>query len=240
MKGLPLNKGFCEAVTAWFSLGCDFALSQDGRFQNNQYAYLLEQFAGDVPSLVTIRQVHGCQIAVIDRKEMPIENVDVADGAITDQPHVALTIRTADCLPVFLYDPLRPAIGLIHAGWKGTHQGITAQAVQTMKARWGTLPESLHAAFGPAIRTCCYKVGKEMRSLFPGAVEERGAEDYLDLAYVNRQQLMDAGVQAVNIDDCELCTCCDSRFYSYRRDGQRAGRHLSLMILNLQSAEKKV
>jgi copper oxidase (laccase) domain-containing protein len=109
-----------------------------------------------------------------------------------------------------------------------------------MKTVWGTLPECLRAVFGPAIRGCCYKVGKDFRPLFPGAVQERGGADYLDLAGVNRRQLTQSGVRAVNIDDCELCTCCDSRFYSYRRDGQRAGRHLSLMMLNLQNNEEKV
>ena len=100
-----------------------------------------------------------------------------------------------------------------------------------MQETWGTCPEDLMVAFGPHIRVCCYEVGEECAVEFPKEVVARGNTLYLDLSLVNKEQLVGLGVLAQNISGCNTCTCCNDRFFSYRREGEKAGRHLSLIMI---------
>ena len=140
-------------------------------------------------------------------------------------------MRTADCLPVYIFDPKKNCLGLVHAGWRGSEKRIVVKALKLMRDYWGCAPENVQIRLGPAIRACCYQVGQEFKEFFPGEVFPREEKLFLDLALVNRNQLLKYGVRPKNIFDTEACTCCDPSLFSYRREGQAAGRHLSLMIL---------
>ena len=100
-----------------------------------------------------------------------------------------------------------------------------------MTEQWQTPPEDLKVVLGPAIRSCCYEVGKEFLEYFPREVSAKDQHLYLDLPLVNKTQLTFWGVRTENIFDCQICTCCDPRFFSYRRDGPKAGRMVSVMML---------
>jgi copper oxidase (laccase) domain-containing protein len=101
-----------------------------------------------------------------------------------------------------------------------------------MQNEFGTGPENLIATFGPAIRLCCYEVGEELRSFFPKGVAERSGKYYLDLAGVNKAQLLQEGVDSGNISDSGICTCCSNdRFYSFRKEGKGCGRIVSIAML---------
>ena len=119
------------------------------------------------PEVLTIRQVHGKRIVVAARnaakRSVALED---ADGILTDRRGLAIAVRTADCLSVFLYDPRNEVIGLLHAGWRGTQQQISARAVALMRKQWDSNPEDLRVAFGPAIRSCCYRVGASFLNIF--------------------------------------------------------------------------
>ncbi len=113
--------------------------------------------------LVTLRQVHSDIIHFVDSlPESPL----VGDGLITNQPGLLLGIQTADCLPVILVDPKRRAVGVFHAGWRGTIQRIVEKGVGEMRHHFGTQPRDLKAAIGPGIHGCCYEVGPEVRDKF--------------------------------------------------------------------------
>ena len=178
-----------------------------------------------------VRQIHGKRILTIQRKSCLTSFLGKADGFLTDRKCIPLSVRTADCLSVFVYDPERQAIGLIHAGWRGTKKGILASAVTMMKKKFGSRAKNLKVVLGPCIRSCCYEVGKDFRRFFPGSVLERKNRLYFDLAGVNQKQLQKAGVKKRNIFDSRICTCCNHRFFSYRRQGARAGRMVSLIML---------
>jgi purine-nucleoside/S-methyl-5'-thioadenosine phosphorylase / adenosine deaminase len=113
--------------------------------------------------LVTLRQVHSDLIHFVDA---PAETQLVGDGLITATPGLLLAIQTADCLPVILVDPEKRAVGVFHAGWRGTVKRIVEKGAGEMRRRFGSRPRDLMAAIGPGIHGCCYEVGEEVREKF--------------------------------------------------------------------------
>ena len=113
--------------------------------------------------LITLRQVHSDIIHFVDS---PAASQLVGDGLITATPNLLLAIQTADCLPVILVDPKRHAVGVFHAGWRGTVKRIVEKGVGEMRRHFGTRPRDLQAAIGPGIHGCCYRVGLEVREKF--------------------------------------------------------------------------
>jgi len=118
--------------------------------------------------LATLRQVHSDLIHQIS--ELPPDQL-VGDGLITQTPGILLGIQTADCLPVILVDTKRRAVGIFHAGWRGTIKRIVEKGVGEMRRWFGTLPHDLKAAIGPGIHNCCYQVGPEVRDQFESQFE---------------------------------------------------------------------
>ena len=125
----------------------------------------------------------------------------------------------------------RRAIGLAHAGWRGTYKAIAAKTVQKMQEKYASQPSDLKVVLGPGIRECCYQVGEEFRDYFPSHVKDREGHLYVDVIGANRDQLLQAGVRQENIFDSGICTCCNKNYFSFRRDGAKAGRMISLMML---------
>jgi hypothetical protein len=145
---------------------------------------------------------------------------DHCDGLWSDEPGRAMLLLTADCLPIAIAraNGLRPAVGILHVGWRGLLAGIVAAGVRALGAR------SLVAAIGPGIGPCCYEVGEEVASPFREAFgEDVCREGKLDLWMSAERALRAAGVE--NVDRTDLCTFCHAeRFFSHRRDEGRTGR----------------
>ncbi len=220
---------------------CHFSdRTQDFRAQGTAEMIKAQQYflrscfpTGTMKSPLQIRQVHGDNVVVIGNEaEKKSYQQTEADGLVTNQADTGLLIRTADCLSVFLYDPRRRSMGLIHAGWRGSQKKIVPKACRILHEHWGADLQELKVGFGPAIRSCCYEVGEEFQQIFPKAFQKRAQRIFLDLIKVNREQLLELGVTKENINDCQCCTCCDPRFFSYRREGAKAGRHASLMFFS--------
>ena len=132
--------------------------------ERNRAAFSRELAAGsDLRPLVTLRQVHSDTILFV---ETPSKSQLVGDGLITSTPGLLLGIQTADCLPIILVDPKHRAIGVFHAGWRGTVKRIVEKGVGEMRRHFGTRPGDLKAAIGPGIHGCCYPVGNEVREQF--------------------------------------------------------------------------
>ncbi len=113
--------------------------------------------------LVTLRQVHSDLIHYVEAA--PAQPL-AGDGLITSVPELLLAVLTADCIPVILVDPNRRAIGVFHAGWRGTVKRIVEKGVGEMRRCFGSRPRDLRAAIGPGIHSCCYTVGEEVRAQF--------------------------------------------------------------------------
>jgi len=113
--------------------------------------------------LVTLRQIHSDRIHVVSAVS---KQPEAGDGIITNTPGLVLAVQTADCLPVILVDPKRKAVGVFHAGWRGTLRRIVEKGVGEMRRNFGSDPRNLQAAIGPGIRQCCFEVGPEVRIQF--------------------------------------------------------------------------
>ncbi|MBU0503832.1 MAG: peptidoglycan editing factor PgeF [Candidatus Omnitrophica bacterium] len=188
--------------------------------------------------LVCAKQTHSNNIYFVNKNDSGKgalfydSSIEDTDALVTNLKSVPLAIFTADCLPVSLYDPKNNAIGLVHASWRSSQADITAKTVMFMQDKFNTSPEDLRVNFGPAIRACCFQVGDEFRDIFPGSLISREKNSYLDLTGVNRQQLLDSGVNDINISDSGLCTYCNENdFFSFRREGKSCGRMMSVLML---------
>jgi len=190
----------------------------------------------DVDTLVRHKQVHGTQIAVVTK---PGETVGEADGLCTNRFDIALMLLGADCPLIIVYDPAAPAVGLAHAGWRGTVQHVTLNLVETMITRFGCYAGNMLAGIGPGICGNCYLVGEEVmmiavmnlrkpEGLFRRASAENAIDQdrwYFDLIEANRRQLQQSGIPAENIEISGYCTYERADLFpSYRREGSEAGR----------------
>ena len=201
----------------------------------------LENHFGSEVHFVSVLQVHGDEVHIVEKPEShgwkEADPAVRADALLTDIPGVVLTVLTADCVPILLCDPVQRVVGAVHAGWKGSALGILDKTVKIMEKRYGSCPEEILAAIGPAIGGCCYEVGPEVAEHFAeyaGAVipSEKGANPHLDLKAVNRRQLLDAGVLPEHIETSPVCTACEhERFFSYRREGGCDGRFMSCIMV---------
>ncbi|MGE5560019.1 MAG: peptidoglycan editing factor PgeF [Chloroflexota bacterium] len=195
--------------------------------------------AGLPESWATAQQVHGCEILRVERAGDG-GPLGCADALITDRPGLPLAVFTADCTAVFIYDPVARAIGLAHAGWRGTASGIAGRTVAALTAAYGTRPSDLYAAIAPSIGGCCYEVDQavtgQMRDYpwLPSVTRPtRPGHWLLDLWAANRLQLQAAGVPAAHITMSGLCTACHTDlFFSHRAEAGRTGRQAAVMMLD--------
>lgn len=208
----------------------------------------------DPDRLVKNHQVHGDLVrAVTEGDIMPrpgAPGVFEADGLSTDRPGLALTIFSADCTPVLLFDPVRKAAAAVHSGWRGTAIGAAARGVECLVRRYGSRPENILAAIGPCISACCFEThGDVPDGLRAGMGEEAeqfirpllGGEKYMvDLKGANRRWLERAGVEEKHIAVCPACTACDPvLFWSHRRMGSRRGSMAAVLQIRSEKMNEK-
>jgi YfiH family protein len=194
----------------------------DGRIPANTDTFI-KAVTGNTRPVVRGAQVHADSVAVVDAS-FP-RTVPEVDAVVTADPSIMLEVHVADCVPVLLADPQARIIAAIHAGWKGTLAGIVTNAIGRMREQ-GATPEHTYASIGPHIGRCCYAIGSDRAELFrnkfgndPRIVSESGDTRYLDIGFINRQQLLGAGVLDSHIDAPVLCTACQvDRFFSFRKD----------------------
>lgn len=192
--------------------------------------------AGD--SVADLWQIHSAAVVVADSPNGQADYKGKADALITDRPDVTLFLRFADCVPILLFDPRRPAVGVVHAGWRGTLAKAAPAAVKAMSERYGTQPRDVLAAIGPSVGPCHYAVGPEVvaqtRAAFKAAdsalLPRFNGAHHLDLWAANARALHEAGVGQV--EQSAMCTVCyQSDFFSHRAQGARTGRFAALIGL---------
>lgn len=177
-------------------------------------------------SVSTVKQIHSNLVLRADEPGI----VGEADALITDQLGLAIAVRTADCYPILLADAQNRAVAAIHAGWRGTAAQIVRKTLERMSAEFGTDPRNVLVCIGPGIGVCCYEVGDDVSRQFG-----LSGRTHLDLASENRKQLEAAGVPPLNIEALGVCTFCDAeRFFSYRREKEKAGRMTSFIRLRTE------
>jgi len=155
-----------------------------------------------------------------------------ADGLVTTNSNVLLTLKVADCVPVFLYEPLKRIIGLIHSGWRGTVENIVSNAIKIMEKN-GAESRDIRCFLGPAIGKCCYEVDREVSKYINDEAKVKINYDKWKVSLHGqiRYQLTELGVPTNSIRISKLCTYESDECHSYRRDGQNAGRMYAFLRL---------
>lgn len=195
--------------------------------------------------VLQMHQVHDVKVVVVDRPDMRPEELDGYDAMMTDLRGVAIGVRTADCIPVLLYDPVKKAAAAVHSGWRGTGARILSNVVKKMRSRYETQPSDLLAVIGPGICADCFQVGEDVALKFRdagfdlasvwsfrGPKEETGmgGGHHIDLKAACLQTLVDCGVKEDNIRVSDLCTYDENHlFYSARKEGIGCGRNITFI-----------
>ena len=184
------------------------------------------------------RQIHSASVVHINDEAQPLAaHIPEADALVTTQHTITLGIFTADCIPIFVLDVKTPAIGIIHAGWRGTFARIAVNAITQMEASFGTRPKNCQIHLGPSIQKCCYTVSPELLTQFTeqfGSTVANGRNLSLQTANVN--QLIEIGVPITSISISEFCTACRTDlFYSHRAENGQTGRMLSFIRRNAKN-----
>ncbi|MCI8869059.1 MAG: peptidoglycan editing factor PgeF [Lawsonibacter sp.] len=230
----------------WDSLNLGAARGDEAERVAENFRRFCAAAGCDSAALVKNRQVHGDRVRAVTRADIMASpdapGVFEADALVTDVPGVCLTVFSADCIPVLLFDPVRRAAGAAHAGWRGSALGVAARTAEELCTRWGCAPEDILAAVGPGISACCF----ETRADVPQALR-RGlgaeAEDCIrplpggdkfsvDLKRANVRWLLRAGLRPEHIAVCSACTACSGEeFWSHRRLGERRGSMAAVIQL---------
>ncbi len=170
------------------------------------------------------RQVHGVTVAWAGQGGLYPDT----DGLLTTEEKVILTLQVADCAAVYLYHAPTRTRGLVHAGWRGVAGGVLEAAVDQFRERAINIQE-LAAVIGPVIGPECYEVGPEVAARFDDQFLTGipGGSYQLDLPGAIKSRLVRVGIPDANVAGAGICTKCDPRCHSYRRDGQRAGRMIA-------------
>jgi polyphenol oxidase len=230
----------------WDSLNVGGTVGDENqRVRENRYRSFAALGRGR-ESMFDVWQVHSADVVVANAPHPPVpfrgrlnEPPEFkADVIITDNPEVTLFMRFADCTPIMLYDPVKKAVGIVHAGWLGTVRHAAWQGVRSMRAAFGSKPGDILAAIGPSIGPDHYEIGQDVieyvRYSFGKDAEAllhgQNGRVYFDLWKANQLSLEYAGVRQVEV--AGLCTACNpADWYSHRAQKGKAGRFGALIAL---------
>lgn len=227
----------------WASLNLGENRGDDSSCVERNYDLLCASLHIPRERLVFSRQVHRTDVRVVSADDahrlfttVPYE----ADALITTEPNLPLIVFTADCIPILLHDPVRKAIGAVHAGWRGTTADIVGAAVGRMCSEFDCRSENIHAAIGPGISVCCFETDREVPDAAYSVlgddaapfVTPRGEKFMVDLKGINRALLLRAGLMPQNIDISDECTMClHDKYWSHRYTrGERGAQGAVIML----------
>ena len=228
------------------SMNTAFNRNDDSNRVTENYKRICGSAGFEFESLVASAQDHHTYVRAVTSKEKGIgiyrpRDLESVDALITNEPGVTLVTYYADCTPLFFVDVKNRAIGLAHAGWRGTVGRIGEKVIEKMTALYGTDPKNVTCAVGPAISVCCYEVDEPCAANFLALTDldtdkfvfEKGGGKYmLNLLEANKQILMAAGVQEKNITLSDLCTNCNSGLlWSHRATKGHRGTMSALLCI---------
>ena len=215
------------------------SLSQPQMFATPFFKDVQKNTQGD--AVVFAHQIHSNRGYVISSREQaclfsPIKQP--GDFLVTTMPGVILGVLTADCLPVILYDPEYEAFAVVHAGSKGTLQGVVREALGVLCMQYGTRPEQVQAFFGPSACVNCYEVQQDFVDQLQDVhytektLEVRDGKFFFNVPLLNYLQLVDVGVNPIHISrEHNLCTIEDRLYCSYRREQESPQRQITCAVL---------
>lgn len=233
------------SVPPWDTLNLGLDLGDDPAAVQENHRRFFHAAGADVSRAVLSKQVHETTVRLCTSadagKGLERERDYTADALITNELNLPLTVFSADCGVILLYDPVCKAVGAVHAGWRGCAAGILEKTVQAMTESFGSRPEDLLAAIGPCIGSCCFETDSDVADAMIAALgketaapylERRGPKWHVDLAGLNRLWLLRAGLTLDHIDVAALCTVCHPEwFWSHRKMGRARGLQAAMISL---------
>ncbi len=188
--------------------------------------------------LTIINQVHRADIFIVDDDKNHIGNgikltlpAVQADAIITTLKDVPIMVFSADCPLVILFDPNVKLLALIHSSWRAILGGIIESTIKILQERFSVVPFDIIIGIGPGAGRCCYEVDQKFidtistdRVMSRHIVRANSNKTTFDLHGTIREKLLQLGIPPENIESMDICTICDARFFSYRRDGPSTGR----------------
>lgn len=235
--------GVSEGVFS--SMNLNFTRGDDAKAVTRNFQLIGDAIGIRPEDMVYAKQTHTTNVMEVGQEHRGMGVVrqrcyDDIDGFVTNKPQVALVTTYADCVPVFLADPVQKSIGLVHSGWRGTVNNIAKAAVDKMVSLYDSKPSDIAAFIGPSICRNCYEIGQDVaqqfaaaygESVFEGILypEEPGLQSNgkfrLDLHRANVVNLLNSGLKAENIGVTDICTCCNpDLLFSHRASkGKRGG-----------------
>ncbi|MGH2389507.1 MAG: polyphenol oxidase family protein [Chloroflexota bacterium] len=225
------------SVPPFASLNVSYSVKDAGAAVRENRARCASALGLPPTRIVCAGLVHGTTVARVEEGDgtaLPdgsrvVQDVDVL---VTATPEIGLLITAADCLQVLLYDPLTPAIGIAHAGWRGLAGGVLSAAVTAMGEHFGTSPNRLLAGIGPGLGPCCARFSDPIHELPPWFAPYIH-DSHVDLWAAARDQLVGAGLASTGIAQHAVCTVCErDRFFSHRGDHGRTGRFAAIVALS--------
>ena len=229
------------------SLNLSMNRGDDPDCVRENYRRFCAAIGADMEHLVCASQVHGDTVRSITSADLGI-GLDQpepwqADGLVTDIPGVALTVFTADCLPILLYDPVRRVAGAVHAGWRGTALGVVTRAVERMVDCYGCQRLDILAAIGPGISKCCFETHEDVPNAMTEAMGASAlsaievlptGKFHVDLKALNVSRLKAAGLDPDHIAVSPDCTCCmPEKYWSHRYTHGERGSQAAMIAINL-------
>ncbi|MBN1380732.1 MAG: peptidoglycan editing factor PgeF [Deltaproteobacteria bacterium] len=243
-----IHHAFCTRHTGvsdfpFSSLNISLHVGDDEEKVLHNRDLIADAFQMNAQRFLIIDQVHGDKILVLDEplgSHAPYESA-AFDAMVTDQPDLALSIKTADCVPILLLDKTQRVIGAVHAGWQGTTLKIAAKTVDILVKQFNSKPEDILAVIGPAIGPCCYEVDtrvynamahdEKQKHLFGRSTKNPGKWMF-DLPLANKLHILSMGIPEENIFTSDLCTACQTdMFFSHRGERGQTGRQLNFIML---------
>jgi YfiH family protein len=224
-----IQSSFTDCAIGVIAKSCnilDYTMDPD-RVREREKDLLNHATGIEKKNIIALDQMHGDTILIV--REGPQTDRLIygeADGLLTDHPGVCLLIRTADCVPVFAYDPSARVLGAAHSGWRGTRLAIARKLVREMRRLYGSAYDEILVHILPSIGAASYRVGADVADLFPDDITAKNGELYLDLWQNIERSLREEGVPAQNIFNARMCVLeMKDEFYSHR--GGDAGRNLN-------------
>jgi purine-nucleoside/S-methyl-5'-thioadenosine phosphorylase / adenosine deaminase len=222
----------------WATLNMGGTVGDDLQRVNENRQRGLADLGRDPVTVFDVWQVHGVETVIARSPHVPGTPHQQADAIITDQPGLTLMMRFADCVPVFLHDPVHKIIGIAHAGWLGTVRGIIPATLEAIKTNFGSNPADIIAGIGPSIGPDHYEVGAEVVTQVQktfgvdasSLLVKEGEHTFFDLWAANRMQLEAAGINHIEISG--LCTACHTEdWFSHRAEHGQTGRFGAIFAL---------
>jgi len=213
------------------TLNLSLSVGDSGQAVEQNFQIVCEAMGVSPPQTAACHLVHKTDIMTVTRINQQ-KMMGYADGLITSEPNIFLFMRFADCTPLLFFDPVQNAVGLTHAGWRGTMQNAAGATIKAMANQLGSQPHHIIAVIGPSIGPCCYEVGSEVidaadASLAKtnGLFQQNGkpGHAHFNMWEANRRQLVEAGV--TQVVSSNFCTACHTdQFFSHRAELGQTGR----------------